>query len=106
MTVQWRGPSVVLRIAGEIDMTTAGRLEEAVALALTNEPRRLVLDLSDVAFFSSAGISTLVATREATCGRTGFAVVTGDAVFRSLKLTGLDVDLTIYSSVDDALAPG
>lgn len=105
VTVHWRGPAVILTVSGEIDMATAGRLEEALNLALTNEPERLVLDLSGVDFFSSAGITPLVATQEATRGRTTFAlVVSGDAVFRSLKLTGVDLDLAIFSTVEDALA--
>lgn len=105
VTVHWRGPAVILTVSGEIDMATAGRLEEALNLALTNEPERLVLDLSGVDFFSSAGITPLVATQEATRGHTTFAlVVSGDAVFRSLKLTGVDLDLAIFSTVEDALA--
>lgn len=105
VSVDWSGPAVVLRVSGEIDMTTAGRLEDAVNLALTNNPQRLVLDLTGVGFFSSAGITPLIAAQEATRGRTRFAVViTGDPVFRSLKLTGVDCDLAIYASVEDALA--
>lgn len=102
--MQWRGSAVVLCVSGQIDMTTAGRLEEAVDLALTNDPQRLVLDLSGVQFFSSAGITPLMTTHEATRGRTQFGVVTGDVVFRSLKLTGMDLDLSIHATVEDALA--
>lgn len=102
--MRWQGSAVVLSVCGQIDMTTAGRLEEAVNLALTNDPQRLVLDLSGVQFFSSAGITPLIATHEATRGRTHFGVVTGDVVFRSLKLTGMDLDLSIHATVADALA--
>jgi anti-anti-sigma regulatory factor len=72
---------------------------------LSKAPRVLVVDLSGVRFFASAGVSSLVTARESAGDRTRFAVVVkGNAVLRSLKLSGADLDLARYGSVDEALA--
>lgn len=42
--------------AGEIDMATAGTLQEHIAAQLGGGCRRLVLDLHDVAFMDSTGV--------------------------------------------------
>jgi anti-sigma B factor antagonist len=105
VTVDWHGRTVVLSASGEVDLSTAPKLEAAVHQALGDQPERLIIDLSEVRFFASAGITPLVATHEATRGRIAFGiVVANDVVFRSLKLTAVDCELTIYSSLEDALA--
>ena len=56
-------PAGVVRLAvvGEIDLATAGQLSEAAERALTElRPRRLDIDLADVAFLDSTGINALM----------------------------------------------
>lgn len=104
VTVNWRQDAVVLLVSGEIDLSTAPRLEEAFNLALTNGPKTLIVDLTNVTFFSSAGITPLIATQEATRDRTKFRIVVANtAVFRSLKLTAVDHELSIFATLADAL---
>jgi anti-sigma B factor antagonist len=50
---------VVLRLSGELDLSTADALRSALAEALAGDPGRLVVDLADVTFVDPAGIRPL-----------------------------------------------
>ncbi|MEV6898822.1 STAS domain-containing protein [Amycolatopsis sp. NPDC051372] len=95
----------VVRAAGEVDAATAEMLHEAAMLGGGEEPTTLVLDLSEVTFLDSAGLTVLVRVERKQRAQGGsLAVVTRNrAVLRVLEITGLDRSLTILSTVDDAL---
>ena len=85
--------TVRLRVDGELDMATAGRVEERVVTALTGDPRpdRVVLDLGGLTFCDSSGLDALLAAR-AEADRRGVDLrVAGPQgiVRRSLEITGL-----------------
>jgi anti-sigma B factor antagonist len=101
----WRQGVVVLALTGELDMLTAPALEDAIASAAKKEPAAMIVDLTKVRFLASAGLSVLVAayldiTRAAQFG----IVADGVAVRRPLKLTGIDTLVTLFPTLDDALA--
>ncbi len=50
----------VVRIKGELDMTTSPSLEAAVAPVIATAPRRLVIDASELEFADSSAIALLV----------------------------------------------
>lgn len=52
--------SVVIRIAGELDITTVDELDVALRPALGGRPERLVVDLADVRFADSSAIAQWV----------------------------------------------
>lgn len=94
----------VLRVAGEVDTVSAPLLTALIADVLANHPSALVIDLSDVAFFGSAGLQLLVQTNEMLTGSVGLAIVANTLVTsRPIKLTGLEVVLPLYDGVDEAL---
>jgi anti-anti-sigma factor len=98
------GTALVLHVSGEVDLSTAGELEEAVAAALVDQPTALVVDLTDVAFLDSAGLGVLAHGHlKATEQLSLRIVVTSEVVLKPLRLTGLDKLLAIYDSVDAAL---
>ena len=85
--------TVRLRVDGELDMATAGRVEERVVTALTGDPRqdRVVLELGGLTFCDSSGLDALLAAR-AEADRRGVDLrVAGPQgiVRRSLEITGL-----------------
>lgn len=95
---------VVLRVAGEIDLLTANLLGERVReqqLLPTN--RVVVLDLSGVSFMGSSGLAEIVAAAQADSAQL-VLVATSRAVLRPLEATGLLPMLTVYESVDEAIA--
>jgi anti-sigma B factor antagonist len=99
ITAHTYGSTVVVEVAGEIDMDTAPELAEALTTALADHPAAVVADLSAVTYLDSAGLRVLVTAHTAAHGTTGFAVVANSsATVRPLQITGLDQELTIFDS--------
>ncbi|MGW4488529.1 STAS domain-containing protein [Amycolatopsis sp. NPDC004368] len=96
----------IVRAAGEVDAATTEALHEAAMVGSGDGPTTLVLDLSEVTFLDSAGLTVLVRVERKQRAQGGtLAVVTRNrAVLRVLEITGLDRSLTILSDVDEALA--
>lgn len=54
------GDTATIVCKGELDVSTSGKLRQAIKRSLDEEPRRLTLDCSGVSFLSAAGITALV----------------------------------------------
>ncbi|HEX6346260.1 STAS domain-containing protein [Umezawaea sp.] len=106
ITIGARRGVVVLRCSGEVDMTSAVALRDAIDKAFTDDPPALVIDLVDVVFFSSPGISALIAAQgRADAAGVALAVAAASrSVLRPLEVTTVDLILTLRPSVDEALA--
>jgi anti-sigma B factor antagonist len=103
--VETHGDAVALRVAGELDMLTTPKLQEAVTRALTGHPDVLVIDLADVTFLASSAMAAIVAAHQAAGDATAVRIVaTNRATARPLEVAGLDSYLSVFSSLDDALA--
>jgi anti-sigma B factor antagonist len=104
LSVQRYDKTAVVRVVGELDLATTPTLSAAIA-ALEQPCDRIVLDLSDLVFIDSTGLSLAVAEyRRAT--RDGFDLVVAGAdghVLDVLRLTGLDVTLPLAPDVRSAL---
>lgn len=105
MTTEEHGPAVVLVVAGEVDLLTAPQLQEALTRALDSRPTVLLVDLSQVEFLASPGLAALVAAYRDAGKHTELRVVAeNSATFRPLHLTGLDEEISVFRSRDEALA--
>ena len=60
------GDALVLHVAGDLDVLTAPTLMTHLDVALSGGTALLIVDLLDVTFLSSAGISVLVETHRLT----------------------------------------
>jgi anti-sigma B factor antagonist len=99
------GQAVVLAASGEVDMLSAPQLAKAIHTALATRPAALIVDLSKVEFFASAGMSVLVAAQAEVEPPTRFAVVAdGAATSRPIKLMGIDRMFALYRTLDSALS--
>jgi anti-sigma B factor antagonist len=80
----------VLALRGEIDISTAPRLREAVQHAIESGVP-IVLDMAEVTFMDSSGISTLVETAGVSRGLSSRVQIQrpSNQVRRILSLTGL-----------------
>ncbi|MFF0498612.1 STAS domain-containing protein [Nocardia aobensis] len=97
------GSAVVVTVAGEVDMNSAPELQSALDQALQGEPTAVVLDMTEVGFLGSAGLSVLLASSQSTA--TGsLRVVASPAVRRPIEVTSLDALLRLFPTVADALA--
>lgn len=64
LTVERDAATVLLRVGGEFDLSTMGRVEVALERALRWPPRHVVFDLRDVSFIDMAGLMTLIRANE------------------------------------------
>jgi anti-anti-sigma factor len=104
VAVRWQDHVVVLGVSGTLDMVTAPQLTESIMNSLKNEPTAVIVDLSDVEFLASAGMTVLIAAHEQIGNSAQFAVVAeGPATGRPMHLVGVDRLLTIHTSLDAAL---
>lgn len=101
----WHENAVVLRCRGEIDMLTAPQLGEAAEAVKTRQPRAVIVDLSEVDFLASAGMSMLIAVRDKVSPEAGFAVVAeGPGTSRPLEIVGLAAAINMHPTLEAALA--
>lgn len=95
----------VVHVAGEVDVETGTALAGSVRDLVAAGHRAVVIDLGEVTFIDSSGISALLACATALGGPGRLALARPRAqVVRVLGLTGLDGHLPVYDSVDRALA--
>lgn len=95
-----------MRVAGEVDLGTAERLRTIIADELAAAPSTLVIDLDQVSFFTSLGLTALaLAQRYAEERNVDLRVVaTTRATLRPMQITGMIDDLAVYDSYAEAIA--
>jgi anti-anti-sigma factor len=81
---------------GELDISTVPRFERRLSEALDGGARRLVIDLRELEFMDSTGLTVLVRWgRRATQDGYEIALVRGEPrVHRLFEITGLDSQFT------------
>lgn len=102
----WIDGIAVLSVRHSVDMLSAPKLSAAISTALAKRPVGLVVDMTDVVFLASAGMSVLIeAQDQATTASARFGVVAeGAATSRPIKLLGIDAILALYPTLGDALS--
>ncbi len=100
------GNSVVYALRGEVDLATVGALRDALERASGAAEADVLVDLTDVGFMDSTGLTTLVGAHQAIAAQgRRFAVICPDgAVHRALELAGLDRVMTIFGDQASAQA--
>jgi len=93
--------AAVLRLHGEIDMSEGPELRDALLAAISQRPARLVIDLTDVEYFGTTGISVLV---EASTHHPDLRLVCSRMISRILEIGGLGDWFRLNASLTDALA--
>jgi anti-anti-sigma factor len=100
------GDIPVLRVSGDLDLTTVPVLMEAVDAAVRVHGRRpIVLDCAGLEFCDSSGLNCFLQLHQGT-GPTGGLVLAqvGPTVQRLLDITGVDTALTVVPSAEAAVA--
>lgn len=94
----------LISVSGEIDISTAVRLRDIALAALDDEPRRIVIDLTDVGFMDSTGLAVLVLMRRKTTARgLSLAVVSNPRLNTMLRVSGLDQTFEMHTDVASAV---
>ncbi|MGW6337017.1 STAS domain-containing protein, partial [Nocardia rhamnosiphila] len=103
VAVRAENGTAIVTVQGEVDMASAPQLQAALEDTQRGGDA-LVVDMSEVGFLGSAGLSVLLVISEAAEPGAGLRVVVSDAVRRPIELTGLDKLLSVHESLADALA--
>ena len=91
---------------GEIDMATAPDLTQELAEAVSVNPCRVIVDLTQVTFMDSTGLSALVRARtEAGNGELRLVGASG-MVCKVLRITGLEEVFPVHSTIEESIGQG
>ncbi len=101
--IRTEGSATVIALTGELDLASSAALEEA--LEQTLGAQNLILDLRELEFIDSTGLSVLVKAHQAAQeqGRQFGLVQGGAQVQRLLTLTGLAERLRVAEAPDELL---
>jgi anti-sigma B factor antagonist len=97
VSVERRGGAVHVSIGGELDISTAQRLEDDLRRIEADRPELIVLDLQRLSFMDSTGLRLLITadSRAREDGRRLAIVQGNEMVMRVMRLTRLDERLHI-----------
>lgn len=99
------GAATVIAVSGELDIHTAPDLTEVLSPAIAaGQP--VIVDLTDVTFMDSSGLSVFVTAlkRAREAGTTLVLVVSEPRVMRVFSITGIDTLIDIHATLDSALS--
>lgn len=99
-----RGATVV-RVSGELDLASHGKLEDALARALDSAPELVVVDLAEVEFMDVVGMRAILRSREraGSAGKQLVLAAPTPGVRRLLSLTGQQQAFRTFASVPEAI---
>lgn len=101
--VSENGDALVVQLAGELDLYNTPVVREALREAAGRQPKRLVVDLSEVTFIDSTALGAFVEARSQ-LGAGAFALAApGLEARRALEVSGLDRHFAVHESVESAL---
>jgi len=97
----------VVQAAGEVDLYTAPELDQALKQAARRGIRAVIVDLTNIAYLDSAGLSTLLRAQRELSGRDAALYVIAPpgtpGVRRALEITRLDMLMRVRDSLASAL---
>ncbi len=94
----------ILRVRGELDLATAGRLYRRGRAAIGRRPRLLLLDLTALSFCDASGLTAFVRiANEADAAGCRYGLIAPQPlVARMLRITGLHQRLHLFATIDQA----
>ena len=97
--------AVVVHLAGELDLYNAQAVRETLLECCSEEPERLIVDLTAVKFIDSTALGVLIEARTRLANRRSFMLAApGLETRRALEISGLDRHFAVHGTVDDARA--
>jgi stage II sporulation protein AA (anti-sigma F factor antagonist) len=101
-----RNGALIVSPAGRLGSLGSGTLSEALGAAMDQGHRKIVLDLTDVDYISSAGLLALEAALGRMHQEEGELVLcgVGEPVRLALDLAGLLPRVAVHDTLDDAVA--
>jgi anti-sigma B factor antagonist len=102
------GRTSVITVSGELDLASSAALEEELARVIGSESEQVVIDLRELEFMDSTGLSTLVKAHQRAEGvGKRFGLVRGpQQVQRLLSLTGVEERLRFADTPEELIGGG
>lgn len=96
---------VIVQVRGEVDYSSVPALDQRLSVILTMRAPTVVLDLSRLTFIDCAALRVLVAARRraAVHGTALVLAAPHPNVARTLQITGLDRQFTVFPAVAKAV---
>lgn len=107
LTVEPHHEGPVLAISGDVDLSSADRIREAIVAAVPHDANGIVIDLTKTTYLDSTGVRLLFELAERMQGRRQrLVLVVSEAalVRRVVVLTKLDDAVPMVETIEDALA--
>ncbi len=101
-----RGDAMVVRMVGSANMVAASDLKDQLLELVARGPRRIVLDMSELAFICSVGLSGIIAAHlrcRRNNGEITLAAPSRD-ILDLLRVTNLTRLFPVHATVEAALA--
>ena len=103
--VERRNGATVIHLVGELDLYNAPKVRAALLELCTEQPERLIVDLSEVDFVDSTALGVLIEARTKLENRQAFLLAApGLETHRALTISGLDQHLAVHETIESALA--
>ena len=97
------GGSVVVSLAGELDLYNAQAVRETLLECCDRSPERLIVDLSEVRFIDSTALGVLIEARSRLANRRAFMLAApGLETRRALEISGLDRHFSVHDTLEAA----
>lgn len=109
IAVEHRAGWIVALLSGEVDMTNAYSVREALTGSVTNDTVGLVVDLAGVRYLDSAGIELIFEVAGMLANRRQelrLALPPDSPLRRTLVLTGVDAVAPLHAAVDEIFRTG
>lgn len=99
------GHTAVVSLPAEVDIANSGDVHEALLTVIETGVKVIVADLGKTTFCDSSGVSALARAhrRSSSNGAILRLVVSGPAIERLMRLTGVDELIQIHPTVSAAL---
>ena len=103
ITVKREKGITIVMASGEIDAVTCGDLQDELEKLIQAGAIRIILDLADVTYISSAGLRVILSTAQKLYGSGAFAISrTTENVRSILEMVGLASIISICDTLDEA----
>jgi anti-anti-sigma factor len=102
----YRHDVAVLRLSGELDADTTAVLHSVLADLLKRPVSRIVVDLADLKFCDSVGLSAFITCKQVLIARGGWLRFAGVNPFlvRLMETVGLSRYFAVHPTIEDAVA--
>jgi anti-sigma B factor antagonist len=106
VTERAEGDANVFILEGRVDTQGAVDLDLALQAAVSAGKHKMVLDMSEVKYISSAGLRTLadILTKNKDAGGDLKLVALSPKVMRVFRIIGFDNFFSIYNTIEEAVA--